>query len=194
MTSTNSSEIQQFKSRPFIYKSRGMVMLVLGGMISILCLTAPDVMMLGESSSWLPIVCIIVLIVGILRCIDAFMAHTPQGYLMNMHGGVVDIVIGGLVLVSVSDEPERLMYLISGYLIIQGILRNILLSVVTIRNPLSNRITGVVSIIMGLLIWLQWPIMAYWFLALALSIDIGFRGWALIMLASSIKKDPSEED
>ena len=47
---------------------------------------------------------------------------------------------------------------------------------------------------MGILIWLQWPIMAHWFLALALSIDISFRGWALIMLASSIRKDPSEDD
>lgn len=68
------------------------------------------------------------------------------------------------------------------------------MSVVSIRNPLSNRITGIVSIIMGILIWLQWPLMAYWFLALALSIDVGFRGLALIMLASSIKKDPSEDN
>jgi uncharacterized membrane protein HdeD (DUF308 family) len=47
---------------------------------------------------------------------------------------------------------------------------------------------------MGILIWLQLPIMANWVLALALSIDISVRGWALIMLASSIKKDPSEDD
>jgi uncharacterized membrane protein HdeD (DUF308 family) len=151
-------------------------------------------MILSANASWLPIVAIVVLIVGMLRCIDAFMAHTPQGYLLNMHGGVLDIVIGGLILFSVGDEPEKLMYLIAGYLINQGILRNVLLSVVSIRNPWSNRITGAVSIIMGLLIWLQLPIMANWFLALALSIDISFRGWALIMLASSIKKDPSEDD
>ena len=193
MTSTNNSEIQQFKSRPFIYKSRGIVMLVLGVLFTISCLTSPNVMILS-GTSWLPVVAIVVLVVGILRCIDAYMAHTPQGYLLNMHGGVLDIVVGGLILFSVGDESEKLMYLIAGYLINQGILRNILLSVVSIRNPLSNRITGIVSIIMGLLIWLQWPIMANWFLALTLSIDISFRGWALIMLASSIKKEPSEED
>lgn len=194
MPSTNSSGIQQFKSRPLIYKSRGMVMLFLGGIIAISCLTTPDVMILSGDSSWLPIVSIIVMIVGMLRCVDAFMANTDQGYLLNMHGGVLDIVIGGLVLFGVSGEPERLMYLISGYLITQGILRNVLLSVVSIRNPMSSRVTGVISIIMGLLIWLQWPVMAYWFLALTLSIDISFRGWALIMLASSVKRDPSEGD
>ena len=194
MTSTNTSEIQQFKSRPFIFTSRGIVMLLLGGIIAILCLSSPDVKMLGEDSSWLPMAGIILLVVGILRCVDAFMSQTPQGYLMNMHGGVLDIVVGGLVLFSVSDEPQRLMYLISGYLIYQGLLRNILLSVVSIRNPLSNRITGIVSIIMGILIWLELPIMEHWFLALALSIDIAFRGWALIMLSSSIKKDPDKGD
>lgn len=193
MTSTNSSEIQQFKSRPFIYKSRGIVMLILGVLFTISCITTPNVMILS-GTSWLPLVAIVVLVVGMLRCIDAFMAQTPQGYLMNMHGGILDIVVGGLILFSVGDEPEKLMYLIAGYLINQGVLRNVLLSVVSIRNPWSNRVTGIVSIIMGLLIWLQWPIMASWFLALTLSIDISFRGWALIMLASSIKRDPTEDD
>ena len=194
MTSTDKPEIQQYKSRPFIFKSRGIVMILLGGMLVIACISTPEVMMLSESSSWLPIVGIIVLVVGLLRCIDAFMALTPQGYLMNMHGGVLDMVVGGLVLFSVGDGAEMLVYLIAGYLITQGILRNTLLSVVSIRNPLSNRVTGIISIIMGLLIWLQSAVMAHWILALALSIDICFRGWALIMLASSIKKNPSEED
>ena len=111
-----------------------------------------------------------------------------------MHGGVLDVVVGGLILFSVSSQPDRLIYLIAGYLFNQGILRNILLSVVTIRNPLSNRITGLVSILMGFLIWFEWPTVAPWFLALALSVDIGFRGWALIMLALSINAEPEGDD
>jgi uncharacterized membrane protein HdeD (DUF308 family) len=76
----------------------------------------------------------------------------------------------------------------------QGLLRNVLLSVVSIRNPKSNRITGIISIILGILIWLNWPTSAPWFLAFSLSADIGFRGWSLIMLASSIKMEIAAED
>ncbi len=42
---------------------------------------------------------------------------------------------------------------------------------------------------MGLMIWLNIPSSAPWFLALALSIDISFRGWALIVLAFAYKKE-----
>ncbi|MEO1898822.1 MAG: hypothetical protein ABGX68_03405, partial [Methylococcales bacterium] len=54
-------------------------------------------------------------------------------------------------------------------------------------NPISNRITGIISIILGLMIWADFPTSAPWFLALSLSIDVSFRGWALIVLASSLK-------
>jgi uncharacterized membrane protein HdeD (DUF308 family) len=76
--------------------------------------------------------------------------------------------------------------LIVGYRLTQGIYRNILLPVAEIRNPLSNKITGVISILLGLMIWIDWPA-SMWFIAFSMSVDIGFRGWVLIVMASSIK-------
>jgi uncharacterized membrane protein HdeD (DUF308 family) len=190
MNIKNAPEFRQFTSHPKWFSIRGGIMMLLSIAITSLCIMAPNVYLLSESFSWLPIVAMILLAVGFLRCLDATLSITKQGFLLNMHGGVLDVVVGGLILFSVSSQPDRVIYLIAGYLFNQGILRNILLSVVTIRNPLSNRITGLVSILMGFLIWFEWPSVAPWFLALSLSVDIGFRGWALIMLASSIKAEP----
>ncbi|MCK4842557.1 MAG: hypothetical protein KAT04_11865 [Methylococcales bacterium] len=188
MESKKSTELRQFTSRPMWYTLRGAAMILIGGGIAGLCLLAPKVYMLGESFSWIPVIGFVVLIVGIFRCIDALATETAQGFLVNMQGGILDIVVGVLVLFSISGEPAQLHLLVVGYLISQGIYRNVLLSVAKIPNQMSNRITGVISIILGMLIWIDWPTSAPWFLALSLSVDVSFRGWALIILASSLKK------
>lgn len=169
-------------------------MLILGGGLATFCIVAPNVYMLGEHFSWVPVAGVMVFLVGCLRCIDAFTSKSVQGYLLNMQGGILDIVIGFLVLFSINDKPDNLHLLIVGYMVTQGIFRNVLLSAANISNPVSSRVTGIISIILGILIWFDWPTSAPWFLALSLSVDISFRGWALIMLASSLKKEPADEE
>lgn len=189
MTENNSTELKQFTSMPLWYTIRGALMILVGGVTASLCIVAPKVYMLGEHFSWLPVIGVVVFIVGILRCVDAFSTNTAQGFLVNMQGGVLDIVVGFLVLFAVNGVPEDLHLLIVGYMVSQGIYRNIILSVAQVPNPLSNRITGFISILLAVLIWLDWPTSAAWFLAFSLSVDVSFRGWALIALASAIKKN-----
>ncbi|MGR9047025.1 MAG: DUF308 domain-containing protein [Gammaproteobacteria bacterium] len=194
MKSKKTSELIQFTAKPWWYTLQGTAMILAGGGIASLCITAPDVYMLGEDASWTPVIGIIVLIVGIFRCIDALASESAQGYLFNMQGGILDIVVGFLVFLSSNDQPNNLNLLIVGYLLTQGIYRNVLLSVAEIPNPMSNRVTGLISMILGILIWIDSPPAATWFLAFALSIDVCFRGWALIVMASSLKKDPDHEN
>ncbi|MCH9698180.1 MAG: hypothetical protein K0U68_08770, partial [Gammaproteobacteria bacterium] len=80
--------------------------------------------------------------------------------------------------------------LIVGYLITQGIYRIIILTVAEIHNLIPNSISGLISIILGVMIWVDWP-ESMWFIAFSMSIDICFRGWAMIAMASSLKKDRS---
>ncbi len=190
MESKVTSEFIQFTAKPWWYTIRGIAMILAGGIIAILSVVAPDVYMLGKSASWVPVISVIMLIVGILRCIDALSSETAQGFLFNMQGGTLDVVVGFLVIFSNYDEPNNLNLLIVGYLLTQGIYRNILLSVAKIRNPMPNRVTGLISIILGIMIWIDWPT-SIWFIAFSLSTDICFRGWALIVMASSLRTEPA---
>ena len=187
MNSKNHVELKQFTSRPLWYTIRGTSMIVSGGVIAALCILAPKVYMLGENFSWIPVIGVVIILVGIFRGVDALATETAQGFLVNMQGGVLDVVVGFLVLFSINGQPENLNLLIVGYMVSQGIYRNILLSVAKTPNPMSNRITGIISIVLGILIWLDWPTTSPWFLALSLSIDVSFRGWALIVLSSTLK-------
>lgn len=165
-------------------------MICIGSLLAILSLISPNLYILGENASWIPIISLVVLIVGIFRCIDGLTSENAQGFLYNMQGGILDIVVGFLVFLSTEGETNYLNLLIVGYMLTQGIYRNILLSVAEIRNPLSNRVTGLISILLGIMIWIDWPA-SVWFLAFSMSVDISFRGWTLVVLASSLNKETS---
>ena len=193
MKSINPSELIQFTAKPRWYTIQGKAMIFIGGGLAILSIVSPNVYMLGQNASWVPVIGIIVLLVGIMRCLDGLASETAQGKLYNMQGGILDVVVGFLVVFSTNDEVNYLNLLIVGYLLTQGLYRNILLSVAKIRNPLPNRVTGLISIILGIMIWIDWPA-SLWFLAFSLSVDISFRGWALTVLASSLKKETTTEN
>ncbi len=190
MSSNINAELIQFTSRPTWFKARGTAMICAGCLIAALSVVSPDLYMLGENASWLPVISVVVLLVGVFRCIDALAAKTAQGFLSNIQGGVLDIVVGFLVILSTNGEANNLNLLVVGYMLIQGIYRNILMSVAKIRNPLSNRLTGLISIVLGIMIWNDWPT-SMWFIAFSMSVDIGFRGWTLIVMASSQDEEES---
>lgn len=185
-----NADLIQFTSRPIWFKARGVTMICIGSLLAILSLISPNLYILGENASWIPIISLVVLIVGIFRCIDGLTSENAQGFLYNMQGGILDIVVGLLVFLSTDGETNYLNLLIVGYMLTQGIYRNILLSVAEIRNPLSNRVTGLISILLGIMIWIDWPA-SVWFLAFSMSVDISFRGWTLVVLASSLNKEAS---
>lgn len=163
-------------------------MTCIGGLLALLSLISPNLYILGENASWIPLISLVVLIVGIFRCIDGLASESAQGFLYNVQGGILDIVVGFLVFLSTDGESDYLDLLIVGYMLTQGIYRNILLSVAEIRNPLSNRVTGLISILLGIMIWIDWPT-SVWFLAFSMSVDISFRGWTLVVLASSLDEE-----
>ena len=191
MKPKKTSELIQFTANPWWYTVRGLTMIGLGGLITALSIVSPEVYMLGKHASWIPAIGLIILFVGIFRCLDGIASETAQGYLFNMQSGIMDVVVGFILLFS-NDVINSVNLLIVCYLFTQGLYRNLLLSVGEIRNPLANRITGVVSILLGSMIWIDWPT-ALWFISFSLGIDISFRGWVLIVMASSLKNEPIKD-
>jgi len=47
---------------------------------------------------------------------------------------------------------------------------------------------GILSILLGILIWHQWPVSGLWVIGLFVGIDALFTGWSWIILASTIKE------
>ncbi len=173
---------------------RGAIMLCIGAMLVIAALFKPDVMMFSTREfSWLPIVAFVILTVGLLECFDAYIARELRDFFLNLQNGVFDVVVGVLIFFSIGDDPARLNLMIASFLMVKGILRTIIAYATQMPHKTSAMIGACISFLLGLLIWVEWPTSAAWFLAVGMSADIGFRGWSLIMLAIWVRMQKAQE-
>ncbi len=53
-------------------------------------------------------------------------------------------------------------------------------------------ISGIVSLLLGILIWRQWPLSGAWAIGLLVGINICFSGWSLIALGTAARRVASE--
>ena len=152
-----ATEPENFLNRPWWFMLRGGMMFVFGSLVSIFSVVAPNMQMLGTSASWLPVASFLMLLVGILRIVDAFASDRKSLLLMNMQGSIIDLVCGFVILTSIGETVLTFSLIIAAYLIIQGLFRVIYTLVLEIPNPKSARIGGGFSVLLGVMAWMNWP-------------------------------------
>ncbi len=187
----DTTEPEKLINRPRWFMFRGAAMFILGSSLIISTAFVPDMKMLGVNASWLPISSTLVLIIGIMRCLDALSSRSKFLFLLDMQSGIFDVVCGFIILTNFHQDAVVLSLLISVYLFNQGLFRLVLTFSLETLNPKSVRMGGFISVLLGTMIWMNWPFSAVWFLSFALSAEITTRGWALMFYALSVKKQES---
>ena len=51
-------------------------------------------------------------------------------------------------------------------------------------------LSGVLSLLLGILIWKQWPEASLWVIGLFVGIEVLFTGWTWVMLSLLLKRLP----
>lgn len=124
---------------------------------------------------------------GIVQIVNAFLASTWRGFFLNLLGGIVHLVLGGLMI----DKPDRaaevLTIVLAVAFMVGGLFR--IAGAVTRRFAgwMWVLLNGVVTLALGVLIWKQWPESAYWVIGLFAGIDLIFNGWSWVMLALVVR-------
>lgn len=174
--------------------TRGAFMLLIGVALVLSTMFKHDVIIMQvRDFSWLPVCGFVLLIVGLLECFDAAIAKELRDFFLNLQNGIFDVVVAGLIIFSIGDDPTRLSLLIAAFLFVKGLFRLVVTYATRPPNIFSTSVGSGVSIILGLLIWLEWPSSAGWFLAFCLSAEIGLRGWAIMMFAFWVKSQKERE-
>ena len=174
--------------------AQGLVIMLIGITLVLLCIVRSHVIILSAKGlSWLPASGMVVLALGVVECLDAFLAKETRDFLQNLQVGVLDLVIGGMIVFSVAEEAERFGLMIASYLIARGIVRITLIYAMQLPRAALSSIGGFISIIMGFMIWMEWPSNGGWFMSLCLNIEIAIRGWAVIIFALWVKKQKELE-
>ncbi|MGR8935274.1 MAG: HdeD family acid-resistance protein [Gammaproteobacteria bacterium] len=191
-SATDFGDFYRFFSQRLLILIRGLMMLAVGILLIFGCILKPEVQIMISDSSWLPLIGIIVFLVGVAELFDTFVFRATKEFFMNLQLGLLDTVTGLFLLSGYDTDPVKLNLLVAAYLINKGLFRTISATAVKFPNFFSTLIGGVISVIMGLLLWSGWPFAEPWFISLCISIEIALRGWALTMFGFWLTRLPKQ--
>jgi uncharacterized membrane protein HdeD (DUF308 family) len=131
----------------------------------------------------------LLVISGIAEGIHAFMAQGWRGFLFELLSAVLYLAVGILLLVNPLGGALALTIVVAVFLIVEGIFKIITAFRVRDHDGWGWLLaSGIVSVVLGVLIWAQWPASGLWVIGLLVGIQLLFTGWALVMLALAAKR------
>jgi uncharacterized membrane protein HdeD (DUF308 family) len=125
---------------------------------------------------------------GILQTIHAIAMRGWGGFYIDLMAGVLYTVVGFVIVAHPGATAVALTLLIAVLLILGGIFRILIALAVSYQNRLWLILHGVVNLLLGFMIWHEWPVSGLWVIGLFIGIDMLFNGWSLIMLGLVAKK------
>lgn len=133
------------------------------------------------------------LVIGaILEIVFSVYEKTWGGMFIDLLMGVLYGVVGFMLLANPAASALTLTLLIAMFLIVGGIFR--LVAAIATRYP--NRgwlaLHGVIALILGVMIWQQWPASGMWVIGLFIGIELFFNGLTLLMLGMAARNIPAE--
>lgn len=133
---------------------------------------------------------VLILVSGVGETLGAFWCRAWSGFFFHLLSGILAIVVGGLFLKAPVDALLALTLLVACFLMVGGIFK--LVAAVSYRFAAWGwtLISGLIDVVLGVLIWAEWPASAIWVIGLFVGISLVFRGFNWIGLGLALKSLP----
>jgi len=127
---------------------------------------------------------------GVLQAAHAFREAHWGGFFIDLITGILYGVAGFVLVANPLAGAATLTLLIAMFLWIEGIFRIMASTATRHQNWGWVLLSGVIDVLLGAMIWQQWPVSGLWVIGLFVGIDMLFNGWALAMLGLAEKGQP----
>lgn len=166
------------------YLALGIVLIVLGTIAigSTFVMTIASVFFFG----WL------LIIGGAMEVIHAFWHKRWAGFFLDLLTGILYVVAGWMMVSNPQESALLLTLVIAMFLVFEGVFR--IVAALAARYPHWGWVmfNGVISLILGIMIWRQWPYSGLWVIGLFVGIEMLLNGWSLVMLSLASRNLPDE--
>ncbi|MCE5315216.1 MAG: HdeD family acid-resistance protein [Armatimonadota bacterium] len=160
----------------WFYVTLGVLMIALG----ILAIGVPFVTTLALAY----VLGLIVLVSGIAVCIHAFKTRSVGGFVLKLVTGIVYIAAGIFLLAYPLAGTVALTLVLAIFWTVAGIVK--IIRAISERHEPNwgwTLFNGIVTLILGLIVWSMWPTASLWVLGLFVGIDLIIAGWTVVALA-----------
>jgi uncharacterized membrane protein HdeD (DUF308 family) len=127
---------------------------------------------------------------GIVEAIQAFRVRRWGGIFLHLIGGVLGILVGLLVVTHPVAGALAWTLLFASFFTVIGIFR--LVAAIRLKFPNWGwaAFDGAITLLLGVLLWIDWPGSGIWFLGFAVGISLLLRGWSYVMFAIAVRTLP----
>jgi uncharacterized membrane protein HdeD (DUF308 family) len=128
---------------------------------------------------------------GLFEAVHAFKTDRWGGFLLALLMAILYVVVGGLMVLNPGVGAVSLTLLIAAFFLVGGIFR--IIAAAAFRPPSWGWLvtSGLVTLLLGILIWAQWPVSGLWVIGLFVGLDMIFSGMWLTMLALAARRLPA---
>lgn len=131
---------------------------------------------------------ILLLAAGIGELVSAVWAGKWEGFLLHLLVGVL-YTVNGLIIVNAPEQSTvALTLLVAGMLLVAGTFRVAAALTLRFSGWGWNLLNGLISILLGVMIFRQWPASGEWVIGLFVGIDLLFAGFTWVMLALGLRQ------
>jgi uncharacterized membrane protein HdeD (DUF308 family) len=135
---------------------------------------------------------VLVFIAGIAQLLGAFMVRGAGHVILLLLMGALDVFVGFVLMQHPGLGALAITLFLAALLTVGGIYRFI--AALWLQIPHSGWIafSGLLSFVLGILLWLEWPSSAFWFIGLAVGINFIMAGIAWSSLAWRLRAVPAQ--
>lgn len=129
----------------------------------------------------------VVLVAGVAQIVSAFLARGAGHIILLLMVGILDVIVGLMLMEHPVAGALFITLLLAALFVFGGIFRFV--SALWLQFPHYGWVafSGLISIILGILLWTQWPVSALWFIGFVVGLNFIFAGFSWSMLAWKLK-------
>ncbi len=165
--------------------------LILIGVLLVVCGTIGLLAEVAFSFASITILSLVALIGGVLMAIHAFQARAWKTFLIQSLFAALYVGLGIFIWISPVAALQGLTIWLAAMFLLTGVMR--LIAAVqnwSLGGGIWPALSGVISILLGILILNNWPQASLWVPGMLLAIELILQGWAMIFLGQALKRSP----
>jgi uncharacterized membrane protein HdeD (DUF308 family) len=124
---------------------------------------------------------------GVVEAVHGFQVRGWGGMFLHVVAGILGVLIGLLIATHPVAGALAWTLLFASFFTVIGIFRMIAAIRLKFPNWGWAVFDGTITLLLGILLWAEWPWSGFWFLGLSIGISLLLRGWSYVMLALAIR-------
>lgn len=125
---------------------------------------------------------------GIVQIVQSILARKWSGLFLTLLLGLLYLVIGVFCISRPAETAVNITFLIAALCFIAGLFKMLASLILRFESWGWVFFNGVVTFILGALIYSQWPVSGLWIIGTFIGVDMILAGWSWILLSLAARK------